>query len=149
MPLLSVRRLKVGGTQDHGVPSTHHRPRMTAKIAIAPYEHSAYESLPSLGDANDSFKARNAHTAIYGELKDVLVKHGVTDQFGLALLHSHAGLLPHERLVHFGNSAVPVSVNETPPSMLFPCTWTFGRDAIFPLEFYFSAGNSLPALKQP
>lgn len=115
-------------------------------MSAAVYDHAAYAALPGLGDASDTFIARGAENAINGELKDILVKHGLTDKFGLALLHSHAEIEPHERLAHFGNSAIPVSIKDTPPSTLFPCTWRITDTGLLPLEFYFSASGPQPGV---
>lgn len=117
-------------------------------MATAVYDHTAYAALSSLENASDTFIARGAEKAIDGQLKDVLVKHGLTAKYGLSLLHSHAEILPHERLAHFGNSAIPVSIKEIPPTSLLPCTWKVSNDGLLPLEFYFSPSNP-PALMEP
>jgi hypothetical protein len=115
-------------------------------MSAATYDHAVYTALPSLRDARNIFIAHGADNAINGELKDLLVKHELTDKFGLALLHSHAEIHPYERLTHFGNSAIPISVEETPPSTLCPCTWKVTNNGLLPIEFYFSASNTRSAL---
>jgi len=97
------------------------------------YDHAAYAALPSLGDARNMFISHGADNAVNGELKDILVKRGLTDKFGLALLHSHAEIQSHERLAHLGDSAIPISMKET-PSTLFPCTWKVTNGRLLPFD---------------
>ena len=118
--------------------------RITKSATV--YDHAAYAALPSLGDVRNLFISCGTDNTVNGKLKDILVKHGLTDKFGLALLDSHAKIQSHECLAHFGNSAIPISIKETPPSTLFPCTWKVTNSGVLPFEFYFSAFNAQPAL---
>ncbi len=50
-------------------------------------------------DAVESFSERDA--ACLQEIRDILSKHGLTDRFGVALLHRHFALAEGELLVEF------------------------------------------------
>lgn len=59
---------------------------MTLSTLLSP---GYYQQLPSLGQAHEAFTAAQASPIIDSEIRDVFVNHGVTEQFGLSLLHRH------------------------------------------------------------
>ncbi|KAK4499425.1 hypothetical protein PRZ48_009939 [Zasmidium cellare] len=75
--------------------------------------HKDFNTLPTLGDAHNMFKDRNAETYLYGPIRDVFLKHNMEDRYGISLLHRHFSMGPNERLVEYGAVSTPWTLDET------------------------------------
>lgn len=110
------------------------------------YSHEAYEALPFITAAE-----HDLHVSLAGkQLADVLGKlfldFQVENTFGIILLHRHFGLKRNERLVHFGNSSVPWTVDERhlESKTVVPVAWQFSQDGIAPFEWRYVALSEKP-----
>ncbi|TKA65910.1 hypothetical protein B0A55_10495 [Friedmanniomyces simplex] len=75
--------------------------------------HSTYGSLPPLTLAHDMFEARDTTTKMKGPIRDVFLKHGMHDRYGVSLLHKHFDLAPNERLVEYHDVSTPWTLSNT------------------------------------
>ncbi|KAF9474080.1 hypothetical protein BDN70DRAFT_842803 [Pholiota conissans] len=81
-----------------------------------------YNSLPTLGEADDTFVKRDV---IFAALIPLLAAHQY--QFGVCLIHSHCGVNPGERMIGIGKITEPIiPANDTPH---YPTRWLPNGDA--------------------
>lgn len=106
---------------------------------LQPYSSSAFNTLPSLHDANAEFKERNATEVMNSVLASIFIKHNVDGLLGVQLLHRHFSLGNDERLVDVGNASVPWSNvgSGALDSRIIPVSWAFKGDLYHPYEFKF------------
>lgn len=69
--------------------------------------HSTYSQLPPLTLARDMFEARNTKKHLAGPIRDVFLKHGMENEYGVSLLHRHFDMEPKERLVEYHDVSTP------------------------------------------
>lgn len=134
----------------------------TAEVLL-PYAHTHYDTLPSLHEASEHFQRVPKVREVIAKIGEVLVKHRAQDLFGVILLHSHVEMEPKERMVHFGNVAVPWEVpvgrnggdggggageGAGEEERLAPCAWRFVPEGIAPYEFVY-VPPSAPAAAAP
>jgi hypothetical protein len=114
-----------------------------AALLLQPYSSSAFNTLPSLHDANAEFKERNAAELMNSILAGIFIKHNVEGRLGVQLLHRHFSLRSDERLVDVGNASVPWSNvgSEALDSCIIPASWAFEGDSYHPYEFKFIPPN--------
>ena len=108
----------------------------------------AYNSLPTLYEAGKSFKAQDAEKQIRGPIRDMFMKHGVYDVYGLALLHKHFGMKEDQRLVEYGPVSTAWSVDPCAPQIadkygghIVPRSYRFKDKAKVPYEFAFTSNK--------
>ncbi|MBK6545758.1 MAG: hypothetical protein IPG12_10875 [Saprospiraceae bacterium] len=71
------------------------------------------------------------------ELKEIIVKHGKENKFGISLLHKHFDLLENEMLVETINikdrvlTTKPVYADEQRKNSLVQTVWCFSKDQSF------------------
>ena len=111
---------------------------MTA-LVLQPYSSSAFNTLPSLRDADAEFKGRNAGAIMNSNIASIFAKHNVNDFLGIQLLHRHFSLNSDERLVDVGGASVPWSNggSEALDSCILPVSWAFEGNTYHPYEFKF------------
>jgi hypothetical protein len=111
-----------------------------AALVLQPYSSSAFNTLPSLDDADAEFKERNAAAIVNSVLAGIFTKHDVDGLLGVQLLHRHFSLDNDERLVDVGGASVPWSDDgsEALDSRILPVSWAFEGDTYHPYEFRFS-----------
>jgi hypothetical protein len=110
-----------------------------APLVLQPYSSSAFNTLPSLHDADVEFKERNAAAIMNSILAGIFTKHNVDGSLGVQLLHRHFSLDNDERLVDVGGASVPWSNDgsEALDSRILPVSWVFEGDTYHPYEFRF------------
>jgi hypothetical protein len=110
-----------------------------ATLVLQPYSSSAFNTLPSLHDADAKFKERNVAAIMNSVLAGIFTKHNVDDFLGVQLLHRHFSLDNDERLVDVGGASVPWSNDgsEALDSRILPVSWAFEGDTYHPYEFRF------------
>jgi hypothetical protein len=118
---------------------------MTALI-LQPYSSSAFNTLPSLQDADAEFRERNAAAIVNSILGGIFTKHNVHDILGVQLLHRHFNLDNDERLVDVGGASVPWADDgsEALDSRILPVSWAFQGDTYHPYEFRFVPPSQEP-----
>ncbi|KDR85789.1 hypothetical protein GALMADRAFT_150186 [Galerina marginata CBS 339.88] len=93
-----------------------------------------YNSLPTLGDADDRFFQRDV---VFEKLAPLLSNYN--NQFGVCLIHSHCELKEGEKMVQRGNICQPEESNTDPH---YPIRWL---DNGIPYEFTTETTPSPPA----
>src|SRR5271154_7613335 len=96
-----------------------------ATLVLQPYSSSAFNTLPSLHDADAEFKERNAAAIMNSVLAGIFTKHNVDGLLGVQLLHRHFNLGNDERLVDVGGASAPWSNDgsEALDSRILPVSW--------------------------
>jgi hypothetical protein len=135
------------------------------------YQVSAYNNLPNLMDAYDTFVERNPLEVIeheislvepsfpgygrlnYTELLLILVvfsralffKHNVYEELSVSLIHRHFAMKGDERLVEFGSVSTPWPGSKTGSVMaaghIMPRSWRFVNGKLMPYEFGFNESS--------
>jgi len=108
-------------------------------LLLQPYSASAFNTLPSLHDADAQFNESNAATVVNSILANIFTKHLVDGLLGVQLLHRHFQLSEGERLVDVGGASVPwIDLgSEGLSSRILPVSWAFEGDSYHPYEFQF------------
>ena len=103
---------------------------------ILPYATEHYNSLPGIMESELRFKECRTIDA-FGLIGEIFLKYRVQQKLGLALLHQHFALAADEKLVKFGNVAVPWKTAEQgdEPRNVSPTSWRFIKDGVIPYEF--------------
>jgi hypothetical protein len=76
-------------------------------VTLLPYNSSHYDTLPDIMDAGKRLESLGVLESLGASVGSIFVKHGLAKQFGLILLHNHFRMSPTEKLVIFGNAAIP------------------------------------------
>lgn len=84
---------------------------MTAMAAL-------YNTLPSLGEAEERFVDRDA---VFAAVSNLLAPYG--SKFGLCLIHSHSTLYDGEIMLAQGDVSQPVLMSDTPSTSIYPDRW--------------------------
>jgi hypothetical protein len=106
-------------------------------VQLLGYSADVFAHIPDFYVARDEFPRE----AIVGELGEIICDYGLHDVFGVALLHRHFELKPHERLVrHYSNRLTSfMRPEEVTERDLYPYLWCISRTSqakgLYPLEF--------------
>ncbi|KFY29400.1 hypothetical protein V493_02388 [Pseudogymnoascus sp. VKM F-4281 (FW-2241)] len=108
---------------------------------ILPYSSTHYNTLPEFAEAKETFKKKNASTAVNTTLAALFVRHNVHQNLGIQMLHTHFAINDDERLVGIGSVAIPIELDIIVGTAIKPlvyrfvptgvavCEWTQGNDA--------------------
>ncbi|KAF2236303.1 hypothetical protein EV356DRAFT_575209 [Viridothelium virens] len=104
-------------------------------INLLPYDVQTINSLPTLEEAELKLRDRLVKLSeVCSIAGDIYKKSGLLYTFGLTLLHKPFDLSDNEKLISFGNFAVPM--NPDPEFAVIPCSWRFTSDgSTTPYEF--------------
>lgn len=109
----------------------------------------AYSSLPGLHAANQSLQDKGGEDIITGPIRDLFLQHGVQDELGLALLHKHWDIQPHQRVVDIRNVSTPWETGKDTSLILskynghiVPRSMRAWNEAWVPYEFEYSEKGS-------
>lgn len=88
-----------------------------------------------LPDIDDVEPLGDSDAAVLREVGDLLRKHGVSERFGVCLLHRHFDVAPGERLVEETDVEARISVLKVQPASVprgavIETMWRFGREPL-------------------
>lgn len=92
------------------------------------YSHSLINSLQNVDTALDSFTQSNGLDLVLNEIRFLFVEYSITQDWGVAILHSHFPLSTNQRLINFGHTTVPVeweAIKDDAKRSIQPCSWLF------------------------
>ena len=106
---------------------------------VLPPSSDHFNSLPEIIQSDHVFKKR-CTPEVLGDICQIFRKYRVQDIFGLALLHQHFEIQQNEKLVTFGNVAIPI--RSSPDGLSVAASrWAFSGDKLIPYEFTAGAEN--------
>jgi len=110
------------------------------------YDPVIFGSLPEVDIAAVKLKSHGGEDLINNGIKDLLHKHGVTDSFGVALVHRHFDLKPDEIMVECRGVATPWSSSGLERyarvGKVLPLSWVIVEGRLHPYEFFFSTDSA-------
>jgi hypothetical protein len=120
-------------------------------VILLPYNSSHYDTLPDIMDAGKRLESSGVLESLDASVGSIFVKHGLANQFGLILLHhNHFRMSPTEKLVSFGNAAIPCDdIRGSKASQYFRgASWRFTPEGLAPFEFIYAppSNASIPNL---
>lgn len=112
---------------------------MTA-VALLPYSHEYYDTLPDIMDAGINVGTTAAAEALSTSIGKLFVEHNVENELGIILLHNHFAMSTTEMLVQFGNAAVPWNIDYRSPELakVASSSWRFMQQGLAPYEFRYT-----------
>ncbi|KAJ3911224.1 hypothetical protein F5877DRAFT_86284 [Lentinula edodes] len=119
---------------------------MTALSATA-YEPSVYDGLLTIEEASAELEQRNAVQTINEKLAGILFEYGVSNIFGIQLLHRHFMLAETEKLVGTNGTFIPwgtADVASASAGKVIPSAWAFKKGGAYPFEFQYSQKSVNP-----
>ncbi|KAL2819550.1 hypothetical protein BDW59DRAFT_151341 [Aspergillus cavernicola] len=113
------------------------------------YAAEKFNNLPFLGESSKAFQAIGDKEALFSDLKALFVRYGVTDLFGLTLVHRHFDVNENELLVESNGTTMPWTVLDSASfydddGTITPQSWAFLRGRLMPFEFFFEPSFSSP-----
>ncbi|KAH0559957.1 hypothetical protein GP486_003523 [Trichoglossum hirsutum] len=111
---------------------------------VIPYSSEIFNALPSLKEASTAFEKCNGDAAVLS-LLELIEQHGVSNKFGVVLLHRHFGLQKNEALVDVNGTSTPWKIDESSDTTCFdkyggqilPHSWAVRDGQLTPYEFTF------------
>lgn len=100
-----------------------------------------YNSLPSIEDASRDFKLNGGADHLLRDIREIILRHGPADTWGVQLLHKHFEIGLNEMLVSFGTVSVPVSsqkMDDNTTSHISGSSWMWTCEGPTPYEFAFA-----------
>ncbi|KAJ5143702.1 uncharacterized protein N7515_002489 [Penicillium bovifimosum] len=105
-----------------------------------PYDPTAFHGISSLHDAVEHFRSKNGHSFVETKLKSLILQHGVSDLFGVALVHRHFDLEEGTILVEKDMVTAPWKCDNSfakHGGRIVPISWFFKEGRPYPYEFGF------------
>ena len=99
------------------------------EVKVLDHVPALYNTLPTLFNANNESKEKDASGIMDNLLGPVFVKHNMEDIFNACLLHNHFAMEDNERLIAFGNVSVPVETAIDIGSKVWDLCWRFQDDS--------------------
>lgn len=87
-------------------------------------------------DIHEAEPRLESEIAAFIELREVLVRHGLDQKYGLTLLHKHFDLAENEVMVEFTDlktrtlTSKPTTIDAIPESNLREVTWSLSNDTV-------------------
>ncbi|KAF4992911.1 hypothetical protein FGRMN_6854 [Fusarium graminum] len=117
---------------------------------IGAYRSDVFNSILGLGPSHRTFHAQNGVALVDSPLQALFVKHGMTETFGVCLVHRHFPIKPDQILVETNGTATAWQLPQAhssgqDPSLCYkkygglikPLSWTVDDDGTFrPYEFF-------------
>ncbi|PYI07461.1 hypothetical protein BO78DRAFT_417586 [Aspergillus sclerotiicarbonarius CBS 121057] len=107
----------------------------------AQYDHRAFDSLMDVDESAYYFDSLTGYEHLRSGLRDIFMRHGVSDELAVALLHRHFEMSTNEKLVELGPVSSPWPIAAHEDSVLgghiLPHTWRVFENELHPLEFRF------------
>ncbi|KAF2240344.1 hypothetical protein BU26DRAFT_498111 [Trematosphaeria pertusa] len=114
-------------------------------VALAPYSHDYFQSLPNLNTARDAFIESDGPKLVEEIFRPLFTNSGMDRHFGLAMMHRHSNLRAGQIMVTYNNTSTPW--NATPgEGMDKPQPMILGlspEGKLVPTEFRYSKGHKL------
>ena len=103
------------------------------------YSPSLISKLYNIDKAVDAFSQHNGLDLVLNEVRVLFKQHNLTENWGVAILHSHFPMLSSQRLINFGQTTVPIDwncVREESKKCIHPCSWLFDEEGeLRPFEY--------------
>ena len=106
---------------------------------VLPPSSDHFNSLPDIKQSDHTFKKR-CTPEVLSDICQIFRTHQVQDLFGLALVHQHFEIQQNEKLVTFGNVAVPI-ISSPDDLSVAASRWAFSGNKLIPYEFTAGAEN--------
>jgi hypothetical protein len=110
---------------------------------ITSYDQEVFNGLPDVTTAATTVKDKEGEQLIRGVVRDLLLKHGLNDKLGVALVHRHFDLKPDEVMVDYHGVATPWNTalidHYDSFGSVHPLSWVIVDGNPVPYEFYYSA----------
>ena len=106
---------------------------------LLPPSSDHFNSLPDIKQSDCTFKKR-CTPKVVSDICQIFREYQVQNIFGLALLHQHFEIQQNEKLITFGNVAVP-TISSPESLSLATSRWAFSGNKFIPYEFTAGAEN--------
>ncbi|RFU35206.1 hypothetical protein B7463_g1159, partial [Scytalidium lignicola] len=107
------------------------------------YDATFFDHLPDIPQSYHRLIFRNGPQHISKAIHPLFIRYGVTDIFGVRLLHRHYLLSSNERIVQRGDVAAPWPLDRIQfaktKGHVIPSSWLFRNGNAYPYEFSFVA----------
>jgi hypothetical protein len=108
---------------------------------LQPYSTDAFNTLPDLHTAQESFVSKNGMDLVDNLYKPMIEKYQLEAKLGVGLLHRHFDLEGSEKLVEFNNISLPWqnhNGDDYSGGKIVPNAWAVSGNKLLPYEFYYS-----------
>jgi len=114
-------------------------------VEILSYSPTYYDTLPDIMEAGEVIRGSGAHKAMDEVIGQIFMKYGMERKFGIILLHNHFSMSPAEKLVIFGNVAVPWDTDSGSAGVenITGASWRFTERGVAPYEFIYAPPSKL------
>ncbi|KAL3469849.1 hypothetical protein BJX99DRAFT_264771 [Aspergillus californicus] len=118
-------------------------------LTLLPYQHQHYDTIPDIMDAGRDVQRSGTLDTLDATIGQLFIKHGLERELGLILLHNYFPLNEAERLVQFGNAAIPWDTTSAGSELgnIITSSWRFVSDGLAPYEFRYSNPTRGPLFK--
>lgn len=118
-----------------------------------PYDPTAFHGISSLHDANKHFQSKNGLSLVETKLKSLILQHGVSNLFGVALVHRHFDLEDGTILVEKDMVTAPWKYDDSftkHGGRIVPISWFLkeGRPYSYEFGFFPYSKTDPPKLEQ-